>query len=70
MIRNDVLSCLRRQPCVPLDPDSIAGNLAAVTPAQVERALFEIEGPVTGPDGDDGAYVHRCRWTGHAVYIP
>ena len=70
VIRNDVLDCLRRQPCVPLGIDSIAASLAAVTPAQVERALFEIEGPVAGPDGSDSAYVHRCRCSNQAVYIP
>ena len=70
VIKSDVLDCLRRQPCVPLSVDNIAGSLTSVTPAQVERALLEIEGPVTGPDGCDSAYVHRCRCSNQAVYIP
>ncbi|MHB1361897.1 MAG: hypothetical protein ACYCW5_04780 [Thermoleophilia bacterium] len=70
VIRNDVLSCLRRQPGVPLSVETLADSLAGITKSQVERALFEIEGPITGADGRDTAYVHRCRCSGDAVYIP
>ncbi|MCL4473753.1 MAG: hypothetical protein M1539_03295 [Actinobacteria bacterium] len=70
VIRSDVLSCLRRQPCVPLSVEILADSLAGVTQSQVERALLEIEGPIAGADGKDSAYVHRCRCSNDAVFIP
>ena len=70
LIRNDVLSCLKRQPNVPVSVDEMVGSIAGVTPLQVERALFAIEGPVMCFDGRQDAYVHRCRCTNAAVYIP
>lgn len=68
LVRNDVLTCLKRQPNVPVTVDEMVGNIAGVTHSQIVRALFEIEGPVTSGDGDD-AYVHRCRCSDAAVYI-
>jgi len=70
VLRKDVLTCLRRQPCVPLSVEDLADSLSGVSASQVERALFEIEGPVVSVDGSDDAYVHRCRCTNVAVYIP
>ncbi len=69
VIRNDVLKCLKRQPNVPVSVDDIAGSIAGVSPLQVERALFAIEGPVTSAGGGQDAYVHRCRCSNAGVYI-
>ncbi|MHB8792818.1 MAG: hypothetical protein ACYC6O_05715 [Thermoleophilia bacterium] len=69
VIRNDVLNCLKRQPNIPVSVEEMSGNIAGVSPLQIERALHAIEGPVTGVDGRDGAYVHRCRCTNAAIYI-
>lgn len=69
VIRKDVLNCLKRQPNLPVSVEEMAGNIAGVSPLQIERALFAIEGPVAGLDGKEGAYVHRCRCTNAAIYI-
>ncbi|MHB1325527.1 MAG: hypothetical protein ACYDGS_10275 [Thermoleophilia bacterium] len=69
VIRKDVLNCLKRQPNVPVSVDEMVENIAGISRLQIERALFAIEGPVTGVDGREGAYVHRCRCTNAGVYI-
>ena len=69
-VRDDVLDCLRRQPETPLSPDFILGCIAGVTSAQVETALRELEGPAPASMGSECAYVHRCGWSGEAVYTP
>ncbi|MFA5809934.1 MAG: hypothetical protein WC935_06325 [Thermoleophilia bacterium] len=69
VIRNDVLNCLKRQPNVPVSVEEMAGNITGVSRLQIERALIAIEGPVTGADGTEDAYVHQCRRTNAAVYI-
>jgi len=67
-LTEDVLSCLCRQPMVPLDLRVIADSIAGVTVAQVERAVANLEGPIAQPG--DGAYVHHCRLNNQAVFIP
>ena len=69
-VRSDVLTCLRRQPRMPLSIDELVGSLAGVSASQVESALQELEGRVPGPEGPGSAYVHRCRCSDLSVYIP
>lgn len=67
-LMEDVLTCLRRQPMVPLDLRVVADSLAGATLSDVERAIEKLEGPVARA-GED-AYVHLCRINNQAVYIP
>ncbi len=67
-VAGDVLSCLRRQPMVPLDLGVIADSIAGATIADIERAVANLEGPVT--EAGEGVYVHYCRLNNQAVYIP
>ena len=67
-IMEDVLTCLRRQPGVPVDLQLVADSIAGLSVDQVERAVLRLEGPAPGPDGV--AYVHFCRVHNQAVFIP
>jgi hypothetical protein len=73
-IKEDVMTCLRRQPGVPQDLHYIVASIAGATYADVERAVRRLEGPVPGyytaKSSKKEAYVHLCRLNNQAVYIP
>ena len=64
----DVLTCLKRQPGIPVDLRRVADSIAGLNVAQVEKAVLKLEGPTPGPAKE--AYIHFCRVNNQAVFIP
>ncbi|MHB1389657.1 MAG: hypothetical protein ACYCXF_00255 [Thermoleophilia bacterium] len=69
VIQDDVLTCLKQQPNVPVSLDEMVARITGASRLQVLTALLAIEGPVDSAADTDGAYVHHCRMNDSGVYI-
>ncbi len=63
-----VLFLLKQQANFPVDLGSVSETLK-IPLWRVERVISDLEGHITGDDGERCAYVHKARCTNMAVYI-
>ena len=66
--RLEILCCLMERANQPVDLVEIS-KVVGLPLDQVELELDELEGPIGGSHGLEGAYLHRARCSLKAVYI-